>query len=69
MKRIWINKADSLEAAHNFDVEYYKALSNEARVETLQLLREMHFKSMGMQFCEDGKRLRRVLRIIRSDSG
>ena len=65
MKRIWINKADSLEAAHNFEMEYYKALPNEVRVETVQLLREMHFKSTGMQFREDGKRLRRVLSIIK----
>jgi hypothetical protein len=65
MKRIWINKADSLEAAHNFEMEYYKALSNEVRVEAVQLLREAHFKSKGIQFREDGKRLRRVLVVIK----
>jgi hypothetical protein len=65
MKRIWVNKAASLEAANQFEVEYYKGLSGEVRVETVQLLREMHFKSTGLKFGEDGKRLRRVLSVIK----
>ncbi len=65
MKRIWVNKAGSLEEANKFEAEYYKGLSSEVRVETVQLLREMHFKSTGLKFREGGKRLRRVLSVIK----
>mgnify|MGYP001550278271 FL=1 len=64
MNRIWVNKAGSFEAANRFEAKYYAALTSEVRVETVQLLREMHFKSTGLKFSEDGKRLRRVLSII-----
>jgi hypothetical protein len=43
MNRIWVNKAGSFEAANRFEAKYYAALSSEVRVETVQLLREMHF--------------------------
>lgn len=65
MKRIWINKAGSFETADKFEAEYYKGLSSKMRVETVQLLREMHFKSRGLKLGEDGKRLRRVLVVIK----
>ena len=65
MKRIWVNKAGSLEEADKFEAEYYKGLSSEVRVETVQLLREMHFKTKGLKFCGNGKRLRRVLVVIK----
>ena len=65
MKRIWVNKAGSLEEANKFEAEYYKGLSGEERVETVQLLRETHFKSTGLKFREGGKRLRRVLSVIK----
>ena len=65
MKRIWINKAGSVQEADQFEAEYYKGLSPEVRVETVQVLREMHFKSTGLKFREDRKRLRRVLSIIK----
>ena len=65
MNRIWVNKASSFEAANRFEAKYYAGLSSEVRVETVQLLREMHFKSTGLKFSEDGKRLRRVLSVIK----
>ncbi|MGD8342710.1 MAG: hypothetical protein PVH53_03910 [Desulfobacterales bacterium] len=65
MNRIWVNKAGSFEAANRFEAKYYAGLSGEVRVETVQLLREMHFKTMGFTFREDGKRLRRVLGVIK----
>jgi hypothetical protein len=65
MKRIWVNKAGSFEEANKFEAEYYKGLSSEVRVETVQELREAHFKATGLKFGEDGKRLRRVLRVIK----
>lgn len=65
MKRIWVNKAGSVEEAYQFEAEYYKGLSREMRVETVQLLRAMHFKSTGLKFRENGKRLRRVISVIK----
>ena len=65
MKReIWINKANSFEEAQEFDTAYYLNLSSSERVETVQILREAHFKSTGLFGSENGKRLRRVLRVV-----
>jgi hypothetical protein len=66
MKReIWINKAKSFEDAQEFDTAYYLNLSSAERVETVQVLREAYFKSNGLFRRENGKRLRRVLRVIK----
>jgi hypothetical protein len=61
----WINKAKSFEDAQEFDTAYYLNLSSADRVETVQVLREAHFKSNGLFRRENGKRLRRVLRVIK----
>lgn len=65
MKRVWINKARSFKEAVDFDTAYYLSLSSEERLEGVQILREEYFKSKGLEFREDGKRLRRVLRVIK----
>jgi hypothetical protein len=66
MKRdIWINKAKSFEDAQEFDTAYYQGLTSTERVETVQVLRESHFKSNGLFRRESGKRLRRVFRVIK----
>ena len=65
MKKIWINRAKSFEAAQDFDTAYYLSLSSMERVESVQILREEHIKSHGLKFREDGKRLRRVFRVIK----
>jgi hypothetical protein len=65
MKRVWLNKAGSFKEALDFDTAYYLGLSSEERVEGVQFLREEYFKSKGIEFREDGKRLRRVFRIIK----
>ena len=65
MKKIWVNKAKSFEEAQNFDNAYYLSLSSTERVENVQFLREEFFKSHGLKFSEDGKRLRRVFRVIK----
>jgi hypothetical protein len=65
MKKIWVNIARSFEEAHDFDKAYYLNLSSKERVEVVQILREEFFKSNGLEFREDGKRLRRVFRIIK----
>jgi hypothetical protein len=64
-KGIWINKANSFEEAREFDNAYYLNLSCAERVEAVQVLREAHFKSSGLFRRENGKRLRRVLRVIK----
>jgi len=65
MKKIWVNKAKSFEEAQDFDNSYYLSLSSTERVESVQILREEYFKSHGLESREDGKRLRRVFRIIK----
>lgn len=61
----WINKANSFEEADAFDTEYYKSMSSEKRIETVQILREQYFKLSGLNFNENRKRLRRVYRVIK----
>lgn len=65
MKKTWINRAKSFDEAQNFDNEYYMSLSGPERVESVQILREEYFKSHGLKFSEDGKRLRRVSIVIK----
>jgi hypothetical protein len=65
MKKIWVNRAKSFEEARDFDSAYYLRLSSRDRVECVQFLREEYFKSRGLILHEDGKRLRRVFRIIK----
>ena len=65
MKKIWVNRAKSFEEAQDFDNAYYLRLSSAERVESVQFLREEFFKSYGLKLSEDGKRLRRVFRIIK----
>ena len=65
MKKIWFNRANSFEEAQDFDTAYYLNLSSAERVEIVQILREEYFKSDGLEFREDGKRLRRVFRVVK----
>ena len=65
MKKIWVNRARSFKEAEDFDIAYYASLSSTERVESVQILREEFFKSNGLEFREDGKRLRRVSRVIK----
>ena len=65
MKRIWINKAGSFKEAQDFDTAYYLDFSSEERLEAVQILREEYYKSNGIESREDGKRLRRVFRVIK----
>ena len=65
MKKIWINRAKSFDAARRFEKKYYQSLSAVERLETVQFLREMYFKSSGIVLDENGKRLRRVLSTVK----
>lgn len=63
--KIWLNKTNSFEEAREFDNAYYLDLSSAERIETVQIIREAHFRSTGIFSHENGKRLRRVFRVIK----
>ena len=63
--KIWFNKSISFEEAGEFDTAYYLKLSSVERLETIQILREAHFNATGLLPHENGKRLRRVFRVIK----
>ena len=63
MKKIWINKANSFKEAAEFDSVYYAKMSKSERIGTMQLLREIYLK-FRVPRNENGKRLRRVIKII-----
>lgn len=64
MKKIWMHKARSFKEAEEFDKNYYLCMGPEERIETVQLLREMHFKSRRLSQDDDRKGLRRTIKII-----
>lgn len=66
--KIWVNKAGNFAEAARFDKNYYLKMSAEQRLETVQMLREMWFKINKTNY-ENGKRLRRVVRIIKQKQG
>lgn len=63
MEKIWIRKFVSLEEAENFDVNYYMQLSSKERLDTMQYLREMHYKLIRGKNA-GRKRLRRSVKVI-----
>ena len=65
MGKIWVNKAKSFEEAQQFETAYYRLQSVVERLESMQFLREMQFRNGRLSLGENGKRLRRVFRIIR----
>ena len=65
MNEIWVNKAGSFDNARRFEKEYYKKFSASQRLETVQVLREAFFRSSGISFRGNRKRLRRVFEIIK----
>ncbi len=63
-KKIWLNKADSFEAAQNFDFDYYLSMSSKERLETVQFLREEFYKVKKGSKHESRERLRRDIKVI-----
>ena len=65
MKKIWVNRASSFKKALGFDENYYFSMSQGKRLETMQLLRKLHYK-MKRTLKNNGRRerLRRVIKII-----
>lgn len=64
MPKIWVNKARSFEEAEKFDENYYLAMSQTERLETVQYLREMYYKMKGRLKYAGRERLRRIIKII-----
>ncbi len=64
-KKIWVNKSNSFAEAQEFDDSYYLSLSPTERLETVQFLREEFWKLKKDKSHEGGKRLRRVLKLIK----
>jgi len=66
MKKIWVNKSASFEAAEEFEQSYYSEMLPKERIDTIQWLREEYFRSHKIGISnEGGKRLRRVFKIIK----
>ena len=63
--KIWVKKNSSFKEAQKYDSEYYFNLSIAERISIIQELREAHFNTTGLLDNENGKRLRRVFRIIK----
>lgn len=63
-KKIWVNTADTIDAAQRFDDEYYLSMSSRERLETVQFLRKAYYKMKNGLGDEGRKGLRRVIKII-----
>ncbi len=66
MKEVWIHKANSFREADEFERDYYRAMSAEERLETMQFLREIYHKIEGTAKSgnESRKGLRRVITVV-----
>lgn len=64
-ERIWVKKSKSFAESQEFDDSYYLSASEKERLETIQFLREEYWKLSKDQNHESGKRLRRVLKLIK----
>ena len=65
MEKVWVNRAHSFEEAAKFDESYYKSMSPQERLDTVQFLREIFPKIKKDLKGEDRKRFRRIVRIIK----
>ena len=64
-QKVWVNKSNSFKEAQEFDVSYYLSLTPTERLETVQFLREEYGKLKKDKSHESGKRLRKVLKLIK----
>ena len=44
IKKIWIHRARSFKEAEEFDHSYYRAMSWQEKLDTVQFLRELYYK-------------------------
>lgn len=64
MSRIWLNRAGSFSEAERFDRDYYSSMGAQGRLETVQFLRQLYRKFNKGPKSENGKRLRRLIKVI-----
>ncbi len=64
MRKIWVNKADTFEAAQKFEQDYYFKMGKVKRLETVQLLREGYLKIKRGRKNENREGLRSVIKVI-----
>lgn len=64
MKKIWGRTTNSFQEAEYFDRLYYRAMSKDERLETVQFLREEYLKIKGRLKHEGRERLRRVITVV-----
>ena len=64
-QKIWVHKSNSYKEAQEFDDAYYLSMTPAERLETIQFLREEHWKQNKDKDHESGKRLRRVFKLIK----
>ena len=65
VKKIWVKKSSSFDAAHEFDIEYYRSMLASARVDTMQFLREIAFKfKKDLKREKNRKGLRRSIKVV-----
>jgi hypothetical protein len=69
MKRIWVKKYSGFQGARTTEFEYYERMTSSARVETVQVLREMCFKLKGGRQNDCSKGLRRTVKVIQQTQG
>jgi len=60
-----VNKSNSFAEAQEFDDSYYMPQTPTERLETVQFLREEFWKLKKDKNHEGGKRLRRILKLIK----
>ncbi|MDI6780740.1 MAG: hypothetical protein QME49_01310 [bacterium] len=65
MEKIWINKINSFEEAERADDNYYREMTPNERLETMQFLREIHFKLKKDIGNESREGLRRSIKVIK----
>ncbi|MDI6733708.1 MAG: hypothetical protein QME51_07545 [Planctomycetota bacterium] len=67
--KVWINIAHSLAEAEQFDRNYYRQMTPQERLDTIQFLREQYHKLKGLPNAKSRKRLRRTVEIVKQKQG
>ncbi len=60
----WVKKFSSFAEAEIFNRNYYAGMTPTQRLETMQFLRDIYYKFTGQKH-ETGKRLRRIIKVIK----
>jgi len=65
-KKIWVYKANSFRSAQDFDLRYYRSLSPQERLETVEFLRQQvkKIRRPGSHYAKSREGLRRVITVI-----